>query len=273
MNIEKQKVSLVTNVIHEKTVAALQMLGRFETASFVQLILRMWTILNVKNAISHVLLNDPDRRPVTSVDDERLSFLEQMAESFAKMPGGRGPNRRKSLTAETKAAFIQTLNGLCSLTRRLLGEGYTEILLGIFQSDDLEGEFGVYRQLWGGCYFIAVEQVLASASFRRLKLYESILSSCGYVQHTSNTTLNCCTETISDHEMEVLDEIEKTFTSLSLDEEAALYFICGYVTRKLRIDPNNHLSATPLSDESQFTELVSRGKLLHPPDWLFVFSQ
>ena len=89
--------------------------------------------------------------------------------------GGRGASRHNSLTSQTQQAFLQTLAGLVALTTDLLLiHGFSYVLLGQFQSDKLEGEFGVYRQSSGGCYFISVEQLLCSARFRRMELYSHL---------------------------------------------------------------------------------------------------
>lgn len=40
-----------------------------------------------------------------------------------------------------------------------------------FQSNHLETDFGMYRQMKNGSYFISVEQVLYSLKFQRIKLF------------------------------------------------------------------------------------------------------
>ena len=45
------------------------------------------------------------------------------------------------------------------------------LLLGHFQSDRIEGEFGVFRQASGGNYYISYEQVSSSLTIRRLRLF------------------------------------------------------------------------------------------------------
>jgi len=63
--------------------------------------------------------------------------------------------------------YVDTILGSVSLTRTLLDDEHTtDVALGHFQSNALEGEFGVIRQLSGGCYYVAVDQVLVSVRFR-----------------------------------------------------------------------------------------------------------
>ena len=60
-NYEKQKVSLVLNVFNETTVAALKQRNYDDTALFVEKILKLWKILNIKSPNDGVRLNDPGR--------------------------------------------------------------------------------------------------------------------------------------------------------------------------------------------------------------------
>ena len=53
----------------------------------------------------------------------------------------------KGLTVDTANAWHVSLNGVVNLTKTLLGLGMKYICLGKIQSDHLEGEFGVIRQL------------------------------------------------------------------------------------------------------------------------------
>ena len=69
-NFEKQKVSLVLNVFNEKTAAALKQSKFNDTALFIEKIMRMWHILNVKSPCEGRNLEDPGRYPINSPDDE-----------------------------------------------------------------------------------------------------------------------------------------------------------------------------------------------------------
>jgi hypothetical protein len=144
-NLELQKVSLFNLVFNEKNVVALKLDGLQSTATLLDYFSRLWKILNIKSPESHFYLNDPDRRPFRNTDDPRLVFLESMADAIGNMKGGKGPNRIASLTSETRDALASTIRGLIHLWKRLLSVGYIYVLPGVFQSDRLEGEFGIYR--------------------------------------------------------------------------------------------------------------------------------
>lgn len=266
--IERQKVSLVTNIFNDKTVAELRRNECHDTATFVSLVLRMWKMLNCKSQTQHKNLNDQDRSPFYSMDDSRISFLEGMVKMFTSMQCNKGLSRNRTLTTDTRAALVQTLKGFLHLINMLLVSGqWKYILLGDFQSDDLEGEFGVFRQMSGGCYYISVEQVLCSARLRRMKFLADIeYSDLIPLDHQSS----CCSNDMSEEEWTLLDDCVETIDSISEEELCALYHISGYISYKedIKRDPEEIHQASSL-----FTEHLSRGDLYHPPEWLFCFSQ
>ena len=107
--------ALVLKVFSEKVVSALTLKDRKDTAEFINFILRMWKILNVKSPDLHIRLNDSDREQITKKDHPSLVYLKNIATTFREMPGGRGTMRVKSLTYETRDALVQTLEGLIEL--------------------------------------------------------------------------------------------------------------------------------------------------------------
>ena len=75
------------------------------------------------------------------------------------------------LTVDTSNALFITLTGISGLIKLLLSKGFNYVLPGTFQSDRLEGEFGVFRQSAGGCYYISFQQIVNSLTLQRLKLF------------------------------------------------------------------------------------------------------
>lgn len=147
-NLDMQKVQLFVDVFNEKTVAALHQDGFIDTASLVEKIMILFHILNVKDPKSHLKLRDDTRKPIRNVEDDQLKYLLSMAQAFSKMSGGSGYGRTASLTSQTRNAFSQTLCGLVELTKNLLRDGHHYVMLGVFQSDQLEAEFGFYRLVY-----------------------------------------------------------------------------------------------------------------------------
>ena len=217
----------------------------------------------IEPSLYNFRLNDPDRSPFKSVNDPRLSYLLDMAHSFDSMSGGRGLSRRQSLTTETKQAASQTLRGLVFTVKQLLQKGCGYIMLGMFQSDDLEGEFGALRQMSGGCYYISCEQVLCNSRFRQMKLYQDIQNLDGVL----HTRAPCCEQSLTESEWDTIDNIPSLVGHLSIEVKSSLYYIGGYIAYSEGIE--NDAPPDIQIPESEFTSLVSRGRLTHPPEWVF----
>ena len=121
----------------------------------------------------------------------------------------------------------------------------------------------------GGCYYIyiSVEQILASAKLRRMKLYTN-LNIDNVPTHTSD---NCCNSEYTDYELIIMDNSFMAISSdLSEEENASIFYICGYVAFKEKMERNTVV--IDLDDASEFTRLVSRGKLTIPPNNLVRFA-
>ena len=84
-NFKKQKVCLFVNIFNEKTVAKLEgRKGMERTHMFVQLVSRLWDILNTRSSDA-AKLKVSDSKKVTAPNDLRLDFLLQMATVFKEM--------------------------------------------------------------------------------------------------------------------------------------------------------------------------------------------
>ena len=77
----------------------------------------------------------------------------------------------------------------------------------------------------------------------------------------------CCSLDITEDDLFRLDESVASFDDASEDENAALFYVAGYIQHKFR--PIHHPS--PCVSHSEFTELVSRGRLSFPSESLFQF--
>ena len=77
--IEKTSVKLASAVFDESTIAALRHFGHFETATFLALIRKVWSILNVRHPLIGIAKRDEDKRPICDGDD-RLKFLLDFAD-------------------------------------------------------------------------------------------------------------------------------------------------------------------------------------------------
>ena len=266
-SFEKQKVSLVLDVFDEKTISALTLKGFTDTATFVSYVTKMWHILNIRAPRHGEDLNDEDRKKFMSSEDDRLSFLCDMATSFKLMDNTSSPTRVKCLTSDTSNALHMTLNGITQLIKTLLDKGLTYVLTREFSSDRIEAEFGIWRQLHGGNYHISMLQVLSSAKFQKLKLYLKLKKD----KNSNHVQLNnCCSEELTADELEEVDNCFSGASNLNDDEKSSLYYISGYVAFKEGIPTSEECELS--LPNSEFTKLVSRGKLTHPPEELFDLS-
>ena len=161
---KNRRYRLAVNIFNEKTIAELT---NTDTKIMVENVTKMWHIINVKTPSDWKYLNDDDRLPVTDIDDPRLAFLMEIGECFKSMEC-KYTHRVRSLTDDTRTALHMTLHGLVDMAKMFsVGKNSLYILFGQFQSDPIEGEFGVYRQDSGGNYYICYEQILSSLTLRR----------------------------------------------------------------------------------------------------------
>ena len=271
-NFEKQKVSLVLKVFNEKTVAALKLEKKNHTARFIELILRMWNILNIRWKSVRHQKNNPDLVEFSSTADERFAFLSKMSKMFENMHplSGNSNARILTLTADTDKALNVTLEGMCALLPKLLSlDGMKYVLTGDLQSDRIEAEFGIYRQQSGGNYNISVQQVLNSLGVQRLKLYRKL-----EFEHSDNhVEKSCCKESLNSEEITCLDSCFDASSAITDLERSSLFHISGYIAFKEPSESTKQtFESTGLPRNSEFTVLVSRGKLLYPTEILFDLS-
>ena len=144
----------------------------------------------------------------------------------------KGNYRKGSFTKETKSAVVQTLHRLYSLVPELLNiDGVEYVLIGKLQSDCLEGEFGVIRQMSGGCYFVSVEQVFMSSKLRRIKLYTelNLLSPI-----SENCNRDCCKSILNSQELDLIDSCcNGKYDQIMSDEELSFLYYISFVVISL----------------------------------------
>ena len=253
------------NIFNEKTVAALQIDGYEETATFVHHVTRLFHMLNVKDLYSGQAYNDPDREPYRSMTNPRFSYIISLAHYFKKMNASLNPSltRVMSLTKQTSDALFLTLNGMVDLIRTLLSKPHIHyVLSGTMQSDRLEAEFGIYRQLNGGNFYMSSEQINNCLKLQRIKIFDRL--------GISETSLwsRVLFVRIDRGRVWTTRYLFSDITYLSVYEKSSLYYL-----RICRQKENfgTEISHSTIEDcpHSEFTELVSRGSLCHPPNSLY----
>ena len=204
--------------------------------------------------------------PIKIVTDERLIFLQQMPNAFLEINTSSSQYKScvKCLTVDTSEALHLTLIGLVDMVKMLLvNKKFAYVLLGEFQSDRLEGEFGIMQQMSGGNY-ISYEQILSSVKLRRSKLFTQL----EVPYNNTHEDDICCETELNDDEVDFMDNCFEMVDTISLNTKSTLYYISGYVAMKegIGLDEPNSINS------NIFTTNVSRGLFKHPSDDLLDLS-
>ena len=81
---------------------------------------------------------------------------------------------------------------------------------------------------------------------------------------------DCCKKPLTENEVDLLDESFEVINKLSDVEKSSLFYIAGYVAQKHDLKSNEVVEEDiSKSSFSEYTALVSRGKLTFPTDELF----
>jgi hypothetical protein len=175
-NLERQNVNLVLQLFNEFVAQALIELGeKYElqhfqdTADFITIILTWWHICNVKFISKGSRLNNIYQKPLTfDENDNSIIFLSKFLDwldEWDKMSCTTG-----MFSKETHAALKVTVNGIIQISKYCKEELNIEYILpGKFQTDDLEGRFGFYRQLAGCQYNISLQQLFECEKKMRMQ--------------------------------------------------------------------------------------------------------
>ncbi|KAH8008675.1 hypothetical protein HPB51_000705 [Rhipicephalus microplus] len=139
------------------------------TAEFIKIILRWWSIVNVKTPSKGFHHRNVYEEPMSNhTDDPKASFLSAFITwldvwEFYRHDTG-------VLTQETLSALRLSAQSLLALVKYCVSElHFKYILLGKVQTDTLESRFGQYRQMAGGQYHISVRQLCETEGRIRLQ--------------------------------------------------------------------------------------------------------
>lgn len=233
--IERQNVNLVLKVFCDKTATALDIKFGTETEDttlFIKFIVKWWTVVNNRQKGLDERLKDLRRTAIASSDCWQISFLMNDVPQFASyLAPVNSKNRNKKLTADTSKALANTSMGLSSLACHLLHTDHNYVLLGMFQTDYLEKQFGKYRQCGGGKYLISVHDI--SQRFRIDKARKFFKSLAG----KENTILlpspeHLCEMCHFDHSLDI-HSLPACESDISIECKQGLVYVAGYVLHKL----------------------------------------
>jgi hypothetical protein len=284
-SIEKTSVKFSIAWFHESTYNALlyyaTSLDRMPwgiSSIFHQLFSKLWKITNVKTPKKGQHKRDPFQDPITSVDDWKLTYLEEFS---AYLETWRRSNLA-GLSRETFLALRQTISAFVPLSRYLISEqSFSYVLLGFLQSDRLEGRFGWFRQLDGGNYFISLRQVRESE--RKIRII-SLLKYSGF-------TVSDASDFITNHKETNVDAatIDNIISQLpfcdppNADDSNVIYYIAGYIAKSvsatmkcsfcssaLKYSDKSILPVVPeFFEHTVFFHQLNRGGLCDPSDLVY----
>ena len=292
--IERQNVKLALRIFDRTTVAALQTLGPVSpklvnwegTAEFMNIVIKFWTIVNVKNTTKGVHKRLDDAKVLNDTADSRLQWLQNMA-SWLKLWNNQ-TTKAGHLTKETFTALSHTVETLVLLVKHLLQHHkLSYVLLGKFQTDNLEARFGQYRMMCGTNYLVTVKEVLQSEKKLKLKsllkLYsrsKGVVKIKDFLGEFSDPCKEKC-----DSQFLATFPYAKITTKVSDDVLSSLLYTSGYVARKAMnhtdcneckdLFGNKHNSMDLQVDPEHliYTEILDRGGLIYPSNLLFKVLQ
>lgn len=132
-------------------------------------IVKLWNVLNVKHPYKHIRLRNDDCKPVTSSSDQTIEFLRSVIKWLQDWQELKLKPREGTLSNETMTALEHTLCAMIDMVTYLLDEKHFDyVLLGKFQTDNLEFRFSQYRQMSGSNFHVSVQQLLEGE--KKLKL-------------------------------------------------------------------------------------------------------
>jgi len=157
--------------------------------------------------------------------------------------------RQGVLSRETMFSLKHTIITMCHLCEYLFtvpvcnGQPMKFVLLGKFQTDNLEFRFGQYRQMSGTNYIVSVSQVMESE--KKLKILSIMkVVTCGKKEITLRDFITGCQTEIETMDNSGISELCLTpflpvlndCDSISIPdaEMSAIVFIAGYVGFKLK---------------------------------------
>eukprot|EP00745_Piridium_sociabile_P000858 TRINITY_DN1054_c0_g1_i10.p1 TRINITY_DN1054_c0_g1~~TRINITY_DN1054_c0_g1_i10.p1 ORF type:complete len:707 (+),score=149.43 TRINITY_DN1054_c0_g1_i10:209-2329(+) len=283
---EKQNVKLMLNIFDQRNVIALQhfeKVWQFDTGGtreFVSTILKLWNILNVKHPYKYMRLRNEDCRCVKSTSDENVLFIRKVIQWLHEWQKTKLKPREGILSQETMTALDHTLRALIEISAHLLDEKqFSYVLLGKFQTDNLEFRFSQYRQLSGSNFYVSVQQLLeGEKKLKLLSVLKLVSASKGAVTlklEEKRTELTASSDEEHKQFIPVLSECDAT--ELSAEQLKALVFVSGYAVSKvlpktdcdvckndLRLEKKLQVEVT--SDCYTYLSALDRGGLTWPSD-------
>ena len=242
-SIERQNVKLALRIFHETNVAALKCLGPDcdklsnwnGTSLFIDIILKLWNMLNVKSVSKGWSKRLEDAFPFYNITDKRLEWMSEFALWIKRGKEYNDKNGEGFLTKDTYLSLSHTVTTLVHLIHYLLTDcDMSYVLLGKFQTDNLESRFGNYRQLSGSNYLVSVKEVLQSEKKLKVKSLLNLFSSTKGTITIRDYLINFSDEKKQRCDSNFVDSFPYINISKqnTIDDLSPLLLVSGYVAHK-----------------------------------------
>lgn len=251
-----------------------------ETAEFVNIIIKWWSIVNTKSTLLYKFKRNDFLKPFEDPLDERITFLESFLIWLDKWRSLE--NSDSCLTVDTHNALHHSTTVIIKVIKYCLSNISCKYLLtGKFQTDNLESRFGNYRQLSGGNYYVSLRQIYESEKKIRIKgLFNLHSAQYGQIKFNVANLAQLQISDESDKQINISEFVEITEMG-SIDtihhhiSDSAIQYIAGYVSFKVS---NKLKCACCISaiiceeskeqDEQSYFEILNRGGLTVPSEFV-----
>ena len=274
--IERQNVATCLRVFCDETISALRNHPEMDsnevegTALFIDKVVTMWKILNVRSKNKDVRRMDPLVAVVESPDDPRLTYLLEMAKMFSDMEKSGKGKRSKQLTRDTSRSLVHTLKGIVELCKEQLSTTHRYVMLGEYSNDPIERAYGKLRQGSGGTYFLSVQQVMEKLDINKTKLLLRLNVDVSNLDVNSGHECDKCVYQLDDEATAVFDNLSALEDKISRETKMSLVHMAGYVTRKdEEKSEENLLGMTTFyfQQYGDYTRSLDGGGLNYPDDF------
>jgi len=170
-------VKLALQISDGKNVSALTDFGKCFACdvsgaqNFILTVVHYWKIMNVKHPLKGHNLNNDFCEPIRSLQEGKLHWLSMFYDWLCASKQLKLQPRYGCLSKETMFALKQTVLAAKLLAEYLLRDAHCHyVLLGQFQTDNLELPLGQYRQTSGANYIVSLTQIMESEKKLRMAL-------------------------------------------------------------------------------------------------------
>lgn len=301
--LDKQNVYLALCLFNKKNIEALKFYREKlspnvdGTIEFLNIVVNVWDILNVKTPEKGLHLRNEFMKPINSLSNPSIIFLKKASSwfkswyafhksDFINSPFYNEIVRVGKLSRETHTAITHTIDTLITLSEYLLTDEsfnglFKYVLMGNFSTDKLEFHFSLYRKMSGHNYHVSVRQIVESQKklncIKALKLKQNLNCSVPVKVFLKEFS---CEENISLCPVDEIDEILNLASKMEMSpgDINVVIYIAGYVAKKTSerlkclscqnfLFFENHIMTVEFSDETEYLRGLDCGGLKYPSDF------